>query len=340
MISEAVELARVSDAVPVPDFDAKWNVLKAAAVAAMPSETSQRLYSACLDHFYGWYFVEPRPPFGKTVVQQYRTALENQGYAPSTVAIHIASLRKLAEEAADNGLLDRQVAAGVCRVRSPRRLGRRLGNWLGVDESQALICSPDTSTLKGARDQAILSVALGCGLRRGEIATLALAHLQVRDSRCLIADLIGKHRRIRTVPVPDWVKLSMDLWLSRSGISSGRLFRSITKGGMMNGNSITAQAVYEVIRTYGYRTGARISPHDLRRTFAKLAHAGVCRRTPSRKLLWAAYGVSDNTSFRHDGARNPCGASNYLAGQITGGLGVLYHHPSIYEHVVNSHRLL
>ncbi len=274
MTSEAVELSRVSGAIPAPDLDAKWNALKAAAVAAMPSEISQRLYSACLDHFYRWYFVEPRPPFGKTVVQQYRTALEHQGYASSTVAIHIASLRKLAEEAADNGLLDRQLAAGVSRVRSPRRLGRRLGNWLGVDESQALICSPDTSTLKGVRDQAILSVALGCGLRRSEIAALTLGHLQVRDSRWLIADLIGKHRRIRTVPVPDWVKLSIELWLSKSGISSGQLFRSITKGGVINGDSMTAQAVYEVIRTYGYRTGVRISPHDLRRSFAKLAHAG------------------------------------------------------------------
>ena len=274
MTDTVAELVRIPDSESSPDFDSMWNALKSAALAGVPSEKSKRLYSGCLDHFYRWYFLEPRPPFGKTVVQEYRTALELEAYAPSTVAIHIASLRKLAEEAADNGLLDRQLAAGVCRVRGPRRLGRKLGNWLGIDESEALICAPDSSTLKGVRDQAILSVALGCGLRRSEIAALTLAHMQVRDSRWLIVDLVGKHRRLRTVPVPDWVKLSLDLWLFRAGFVSGRLFRSISKAGVIDGDSMTPQAIYEVVRTYGYRTGVRISPHDMRRTFAKLAFAG------------------------------------------------------------------
>ena len=274
MSDTGAELVRIPDSESSSGFDSKWNALKSAALAGVPSEKSKCLYSGCLDHFYRWYFLEPRPPFGKTVVQEYRTALEIEGYAPSTVAIHIASLRKLAEEAADNGLLDRQISAGVCRVRGPRRLGRKLGNWLGIVESEALICAPDTTTLKGVRDQAILSVALGCGLRRSEIAVLTLDHLQVRDSKWLIADLVGKHRRVRTVPVPDWVKLSLDLWLSRAEFATGRLFRSITKGGAINGESMTPRAVYEVVRTYGYRTGVRISPHDMRRTFARLAHAG------------------------------------------------------------------
>jgi len=109
--------------------------------------------------------------------------LERDGYAPATVAIHLAALRKLAEEAADEGLLDPQIAAAVCRVRGPRRLGRRLGNWLGLDEAQALISTPGADTLKGVRDQAILCVAIGCGLRRSEIAALTLNHLQLRDGR-------------------------------------------------------------------------------------------------------------------------------------------------------------
>lgn len=60
--------------------------LKNLAVQAMPAEASKRVYSTALDHFHDWYFAEPRPPFSnRTVVQQYRTALEKDEYAPPTV---------------------------------------------------------------------------------------------------------------------------------------------------------------------------------------------------------------------------------------------------------------
>ena len=129
--------------------------------------------------------------------------MEKDAYAPATVAIHIFALPKLPEEAAHNGLLDPQTAAGVCSIRGPRRLGRRLGNWLRVSEAEALISLPDADTLKGVRDQGILCVGIGCGLRRGEIGQLMIDHLQEGNGRWLIVDLIVKHRRIRTVPMPN-----------------------------------------------------------------------------------------------------------------------------------------
>src|SRR5207302_2903483 len=124
------------------------------------------------------------------------------------------------------------------------------------------------------RDEAILAVAVGCGLRRSEIAFLTVAHLQLREDRWIIADLMGKQRRIRTVPIPLWVKSRLDGWLSRAKITTGRVFRSMNKADAIVGGSITAQAVYEIIKTYGFRSGLPVAPHDLRRTFAKLAHAG------------------------------------------------------------------
>ena len=46
------------------------------------------------------------------------------------------------------------------------------------------------------------------------------------------------------------------------------------KADRITGSSLTPQAVYEIARTYGYRAGLRVAPHDLRRTFAKLAYSG------------------------------------------------------------------
>jgi integrase len=52
----------------------------------------------------------------------------------------------------------------------------------------------------------MLALLLGCGLRRSKVAALTLKHIQQRDSRLCIMDLVGKHGRVRTIPMPTWVK--------------------------------------------------------------------------------------------------------------------------------------
>lgn len=79
-------------------------------------------------------------------------------------------VRRLAYEAADTGLLSPDLAAGVRRVKGAKRIGVRLGNWLTMEQSRALLQAPDAENLKGRRDRAILALVLGCGLRRGEVA--------------------------------------------------------------------------------------------------------------------------------------------------------------------------
>jgi integrase len=67
------------------------------------------------------------------------------------------------------------------------------------------------------------------GLRRAEVAGLAVEHLQQREEHWVIADLTGKGGQVRTVPIPTWVKLAVDNWLTAAGISTGRVFRAINK---------------------------------------------------------------------------------------------------------------
>ena len=50
--------------------------------------------------------------------------------------------------------------------------------------------------------------------------------------------------------------------------------RAVNKGGRIVGQGMTAQSVFETVEQYGRRIGMEIAPHDLRRTFAKLAHKG------------------------------------------------------------------
>jgi integrase len=66
--------------------------------------------------------------------------------------------------------------------------------------------------MEGKRDRAILAVLLGCALRRSELAALECGHIQQRDGRWVLVDLVGKGKRIRTVPIPPFVKVAIDAW--------------------------------------------------------------------------------------------------------------------------------
>lgn len=66
----------------------------------------------------------------------------------------------------------------------------------------------------------------------------------------------------------------LDEWTKAAAITSGRVFRPIHKGGFLTGETMTAQAVRDVVAEYGQALGVDIAAHDLRRTFAKLAHKG------------------------------------------------------------------
>ena len=126
--------------------------------------------------------------------------------------------------------------------------------------------APDTAALKGLRDRAILGLLLGCGLRRAELARLAVEHVQMREARWVLVDLVGKGKRLRTVPVPAWTKLLLDTWTEAAGIQTGSLFRAVNKGGKLWGETITEDVVWAITREYGNRIGkAKLAPHDLRR---------------------------------------------------------------------------
>ena len=126
------------------------------------------------------------------MVHRYRIHLEQRGYAPATINLRLAAVRRIAYEAADAGLLSPELAAGIRRVKGVRRIGVRLGNWLTPEQSRRLLeCSP-ASTARAMRDHAMVAIAIGCGLRRAELLALRLESIQKRQERWVIADLIAR----------------------------------------------------------------------------------------------------------------------------------------------------
>ena len=72
----------------------------------------------------------------------------------SSIIIHLSAIRKLAAEAADNGLLALERAARIARVKSAKTVGVRTGNWLSLKQSAPFTKHPTPSLLVPVRASA------------------------------------------------------------------------------------------------------------------------------------------------------------------------------------------
>src|SRR5258708_2903807 len=156
---------------------AQWQKLKALVLDSVSSPITKRVYNMALDEFMAWFRLAPRPGFTKATVSAWRVSLEARGLGSSSIIIRMSAIRKLAVEASDNGLLAPELAAGIARVKSAKSVGIRVGNWLSLRQAQALLSAPNTATVKGLRDRAILAVLLGCGLPPSGASALTLPHV-------------------------------------------------------------------------------------------------------------------------------------------------------------------
>lgn len=242
------------------------------ALDSVDSPRTRRDYDRALTEFLEWYNAERPGPLSKATVQAHVRFLRESGVPASSINQRLAAIRKLAIEAADNGLIDESTAQAIKRVKNIKRRGKKLGNWLSLEEAQAMIDAPDGTTIDGLRDSAVLAIMIGCGLRREEVVRLTVEHLHRRDQRWVILDLTGKHGKTRSVPMADWVKEYVDAWLAAAGIETGLIFRRIFKNKRI-GEKMTSQAVWLIVQRYNPAED-RIAPHDLRRTFAVLAEQG------------------------------------------------------------------
>ena len=227
-----------------------------------------------MDEFIEWYCSEPRLALNRGIVLRYRLQLEAKKLAASTINVRLAAVRRLAYEAADTGLLSPELVAGIRRVKGVPQLGRRVGNWLNAAEGEQLLSGFSAQRLRDKRDLAIISLLLGCGIRRSEVVALKVGDIQRREDHWAIIDLVGKAGHVRTVPVPAWVKAAIDAWTQSASVVIGKLFRAVRKNGTVWGDGITQNVIWYVVRDCATRVGIKaLAPHDLRRTCARLCHA-------------------------------------------------------------------
>jgi integrase len=242
---------------------------------------SQRAYSSRLSAFLQWRAHQEDGPF-VTHLKQYVGYLRDQrNLAPRSVQAHINTIKGMLKTAA---ALEPSLANGLPQlqlVKAPVVRGELQGKRLSAQQAKTLLAAPGMDTVKGVRDSAILGLLLTLGLRRSEICNLTWGHVTELEGHNVIANLKGKHGRVRTLKLPVWLWRALMKWGDESGIDTSnpeaRVFIPITKDSrvLTRRRGITPHAIYKLINYYTTKAGVpSVKPHDLRRTAALLARRG------------------------------------------------------------------
>lgn len=269
----------------------------AMATAGIDAAHTRRAYTRHLNSFVA-YAAQYGNGFNRLTVQNYKQAMIAAGASAANVNQALSAIRKLADEASYAGLIDDSTRRAIVEVKGVKVQGEKLGRWLTAQEAQAMVNAPDTSTVMGLRDRAILAVMIGAGLRREEVTRLTLAHFQQVMGRWVIVDLSGKHGRTRSIGIASWVKFAIDAYTLAAAIADDTpIFRAARRGDHLQDRPMTDQAVQDVVKRYA---PAGVNPHDLRRTYAKLARqAGA----PLEQIQLSLGHASLATTERYLGSR-------------------------------------
>lgn len=250
------------------------------ALRAVPSENSKRAYKTALTSFIAWCSAN-KLPFSRQTVLNYRAKLSADGLAASSINQRLSAIRALAREAKWEDAIDARDSEGVQAVKGVEHAGKKTGNWLTEKEANLLLDAPDVKTLKGRRDRVILAILIGCGLRRSELVSVKRGQLQQRDGRWVFADLKGKGKKFRTVPVPAWCVAIINQYydlLAKLFVNFRNdcpLIVALLKGQNLKVplSAVSTDIIWQTVKHYaGKLANSKLAPHDCRRTFGRLAH--------------------------------------------------------------------
>jgi integrase/recombinase XerD len=165
-------------------------------------------------------------------------------------------------------LLEEYIQTNPATLLETPRIGRKLPEFLSVEEIDSMLNSVDLSAPLGHRNKAIIEVMYGCGLRVSELCNLRLSHVYFGEG---FIRVIGKGNKERLIPVNHPAVKAINLYLE-----SERNFIQIKPEAIdnlfltRNGGRISRVMIFNIIKKQVEIAGIKkhISPHSLRHSFA------------------------------------------------------------------------
>jgi len=256
------------------DEEADLEALAQVVLSGPLAESTRDRYRRKLKLFVAWWDATGRRPFGPELVVEYLGVLKDAKFKSFDVAHALTAIKRMARAAALRRWIDAIALDAILQVHGPPVYETRVSEWLDEDRIPELMGLPDRSTLVGKRDFVLLGLLLYGGLRATEASRVRFEHLQVRDKRPVIANLIGKGDKPRTVPIPAWLFKAIQEWVDAAGLKDGYLMRALAGHNphVRSDAPITRKSVHRVVSGYTTAMGlGSIGPHDLRRTKGRVA---------------------------------------------------------------------
>lgn len=193
----------------------------------------------------------------------YVSALHDSGYAKSSIARHIATLRSFFRFGQREGWAETNPAKPL---RTPR-LGRSLPHFLSADELGQLFDAPPPNEPMGLRDRAILETMYSAGIRVSELVGLDDTDL---DFKAGLVRVRGKGRRERLAPIGSYAAGAIKRWLRVRKVAIREKDDPVPVFVNRFGDRLTTRSVARMLEKYLKITGldSRTSPHSLRHSFA------------------------------------------------------------------------
>lgn len=230
------------------------------------SENTLAAYRSDLYHFLQWLVQRAEgslPGVRQDEIQAYLAYRLESRRSPRSTARLLSSLRRFyAWLRRENRISEDPTAL----IEAPR-LGRPLPRTLSEADVEALLQAPDTNTIKGLRDRAMLEVLYATGLRVSELVNLQLSQLNLQQG---VVRVTGKGNKERLVPLGeealDWLQTYLDG--GRAQLLNGQLSDAVFLSNRRR--PMSRQAFWHLLKAYACQAGIdkALSPHTLRHAFA------------------------------------------------------------------------
>lgn len=191
-----------------------------------------------------------------------------------TYNCYLSAIKSVALNAWRNKQIDLDQFQRIKSLKQRRIFRAPSGRAISPEESSSLIRSLNKNSLRTIRNRAIFFLMLGCGLRRAEVCDLKLKQVSIKNKS---AKIIGKGNKERTIYFPTAVLEVLKNWLdarslNKKEIDAGFVFGRIDNRQRLHldipldPSSITR--IVEKLVSETDNLEGRLTPHDLRRTFA------------------------------------------------------------------------
>ena len=197
-------------------------------------------------------------------VRAFMATLRDHNYCKSTVARKLATLRSFYKFLVRRGYL---TGNPVAPIRTPKQ-DKRLPKCLEEDQIEKLLANPDTTTLLGARDRAMLETLYSTGMRVSELIALNVEDVDLTSNVVRVA---GKGKKRRVIPLgPGAVQTILHFLDLRRNDPRSSTFDSEALFINKHGQRLSTRSVRRKLDKYLLEAGLdlSVSPHTLRHSFA------------------------------------------------------------------------